>query len=487
VLSGLLRLGLLAVVVVVPTLLVGALVASTPMLASGNLLPRQLCLHGFALLCLLVTPIRRLKVSWSLAWFVANLVLLALISPWRAAGWAGLLDCLAAVAIILGVGSMPVRRLSLLRVLVAVSILGSIAGIAEQWVNLSLGDITRPAGLFASRATAGALVAAALPLSCLVLSRRPLLLSLALTVQGVFLISTRSRVGWVAAVVVVVLLGFRAPRWRGSLVASAVAACLLAALLTPGPLMSWKAERPYVASLKDITTLRLGDRIDVWAESARLFVARPWGTGAGTFEASFAARASNIPSTLAGVRIESPHNEPLRLLFEGGVTGFGLLLWGLWPRRGRCSVRSTALWCSVIAFGLTSLTGKTLTDPPTLVMCAVVVGFLQRARRNTSSMFVSFALAGALVLGMVGVDAPMIFASRAWAQARTAAASGDTRAALELFTPALGASGDLGAWLWAIDLASDARDLRRCTSLCEAALEIFPGHPMLEAQLRACK
>ncbi len=468
-------------------LLVGALVASLPMLASNNLLPRRLCLHAFAFACLWATLLRRVRLHRTATWLLGELVLVTAISPLRVAALPGLIDALAAVAIVVGLGSMPLRRLTILRVLVAVSVIGSIAGLAEQWVALPLGDVTRPAGLFASRATAGALVAAVIPLSCLVCSRRPWLLGLALTVQEVFLISTRARAAWVAAACVVVVLCLRAPRWRVALATSAVAAGLLAALLTPGPLLSWKIDQPYLASLADVATLRLGDRLDVWAETARLAMSRPWGSGVGTFEASFAARAKDLPSTLAGVRIESPHNEPLRLLFEIGLPGVALLAFAFRPRRAGASIRTAALWCSLLALGLTSLTGKTLTDPPTLAVSAVVAGLVLRTRRESSPLGVTVALTCALGFGILGVDAPMIAASRDWARARTAAASGDTRAALDTITPALAASNDLGAWLWAIDLAAEARDLRRCTRLCEAALDTFPGSPLLEARRRDCR
>lgn len=471
---------------------VGAMVATTLLLASNNLLPRRVAFHLLAAAALATT--RRAKGSTSALCCVllANVVGVWALSAQREAGMPGLADALAAIGLVLGLRTHFVRRNFLLQVVVATCLGGALAGLAEQWLPIQLGDATRPAGFFASRVTAATMMAAALPLTWLVLLRHRKLFALSIALEAAFLISTRTRVAWVAGTFAFAVLALAVPRCRKPLLAGGLGAFALASLLTPGPLVHWSSSTPYSDSLKAVVALDIGNRLDVWAETLRLIVVRPWGYGAGTFEASFAAAAGALPPALADVRIESPHNEALRLAYELGLPGVALLFVALWPRKRRAGARTRSMQLSLVTLFICSMTGKTLADPPTLVLVAILLGILLRSvwpaerQRSRSFNWVRGTLCLGLVILIGAVDLPALRASKALADGRRFAARGELRRALETAVPHLEANRDLGSWLWAIDVMTEAGDTPRCSATCSAALKMFPNHPALVSRHLRC-
>ncbi len=365
---------------------------------------------------------------------------------------------------------------------------GALFGLAEQWLPISWGDAARPAGLFASRVTAAALMVAALPLNWLLLRRRNAVLFVgAVAIEGAFLVSTRTRAAWVAAMVVAAAMFASLPRSRRPLLVGLALAGALA-MATPGPLLRWASPTPYADSASDIGALRVGDRLAVWREALALLVGHPWGRGAGAFEASFAASASKLPSSLEHVRIEAPHNELLRLAYELGVPGLVLLLIAVWPRERRVGSTRRILLLSMLGLAVSSLTAKTFLEPPTAALAAVLLGLATR-RRSSSTRSGRWLVAGigaAVLLLALVLDVPAWAASRALGAAKRLAAQGDVRSALDGAMPSLAANNDLGAWLWAIDLMSAAGDRKRCHQTCAEALVVYPGHPALALRSSRC-
>ena len=462
-------------------LLAAALVATAPAWASTNLLPRRLALHGLALAVLgAALPRRRGQLAPAWAAFLALLVGGWALSPVREASLPGLLDALAAVGVVLGVAAAPLPRRALAQVLVGVALLGAAVGLVQQWLPFDWGAATRPAGLFASRVTAGGVMAAALPLTCLVLRRRPGWLVPALAVEAAFLVSTRTRGAWAAGALALLAVALLAPALRRALALGLLGALALTASLTPGPRLRWTSPSPYADSAAGLVGARVGDRLDLWKETARLAATRPLlGFGAGSFEAAFAARAT-LPASLAGVRVESPHDEPLRLAFELGLPALAARLVAARPGRRRAALPTRLLQVALGALAVCGLSAKTGTDPPTLALGCVLLGLVLRTPRRPGRARWPLAGLAVAVAGLaLALDAPAVLASRRLAEARTAQRQGDLRRAWELAEPALGPGRDLGAWLWALDLLDDAGDRTRARALAERALKAFPDHPVL--------
>lgn len=461
-------------------LLAAALAATVPALASNNLLPRRLALHALGA-ALAAAAAWRGRGGPGAPWAAFLLLLLGgwAASPVREASLPGLLDALAAAGVVLGVAGARLSRPRLVAALVAVAAAGAAVGLLAQWLPLDWGSATRPAGLFGSRVTAGAVMAAALPLTGLQLRRRPRALAAALALEAAFLVSTRTRGAWAAGALALLAVAVLLPRLRRPLAAGTLGALLLAALATPGPRLAWTSRTPYADSAASLAGLELGDRLAVWRQTAALAATRPLlGFGAGSFEAAFAARGA-VPSTLAGKRVESPHQEPLRLAFELGLPALLALGLAVWPRgRGRAGVRTRLLQAALGALAVCALSGKTLADPPTLALGAVLVGLLLRTRRRPGRWPLAALAAGVAALALA-LDAPAVRASAALAGARVARAQGDVRRAWELAEPALAPARDLGAWLWAVELLEDAGDRTRAAAVAARALEVYPGHPLL--------
>ncbi len=469
--------------------IVAAMVAMAPGLASNNLLPRSIALHGLSVVCLFASwhSSGRVSLPWLL--LLVDLCLLQLASPWRAASLTGFLDACSLVGTVVGLTGARVEARRVLMVPVLAIFVGAVLGLAEQWMPLGWGEATRPAGLFASRVTAAALMVAALPLNWLLLRRRPPALFVgAVAVEVAFLVSTRTRAAWVAAAVVLFAMLTLLPRARRQLLLGLSLAGVLG-MATPGPLLRWASPTPYADSFSDIGALRVGDRLTVWREALALFATHPWGRGAGAFEASFAASAPSLPNSLENVRIEAPHNELVRLAYELGVPGLALLLIAAWPGGSRLGATRRLLLVSLLGLLVCSLTAKTFLEPPSAALGAGVLGLASRRRNShASSRRWLLGIIGAAVLGLaVAGDVPAWSASRDLASAKRLAAQGDVRSALEVAMPRIDANHDFGAWLWVIDLMRAAGDRPRCRQTCADAMVVYPEHPTLISRLEKCR
>ena len=256
-----------------------------------------------------------------------------------------------------------------------------------------------------------------------------------------------------------------------------------AGAFTPGPKLRWAAEHPYAQSLATMQSLDGGDRTWVLRESARLLASPDafLGRGPGSFEFVLGDALTQlpVPSSLRGVRVESPHLEALRLALEWGVWTMPLFIWLLWP--GRASHRpgryARAVWLSLAVAVAFSFTQKTFTEVPTLAMCAVLTGLLWRSRgtelpRRLALPFVSLALLGA-----------------GWLQLEVAASSFVLRQAAELALTSPGAAwkrletssshSDFDVWLFKLRLLETVRDERRCALTLREAREVFGRQPSL--------
>lgn len=469
--------------------LAGALIANSELLASNNLLPRRVAFHLAALFALLLAASRprRLELDVVPLALLGWSVCLWALSDVRAAGATGMLDAAAALALVFALRRAAISRRRLVALFVGVIALGALLGLIDQWRALPLGSATRPAGLFASRATAGALFAAALPLTALFVRRQPWLASLALVLEAACLVSTRARAAWAAAAVALAVVALFAPALRRRVLLATLAGTALALLLTPGPTLSWRSPQPYRHSLESLARVEVGDRLTIWRETLRLIGARPLGRGPGSFEVDF-ARHATPEVTPPGLRIESPHNEGLRLALELGLPALALVALLLRGVRRRASPRTWLLRASLLALLVCGLTGKTFEEPPTLVLgcCLVALQLRRRPRAAPGGRAIPLALTAALAGAVVVLDVPQLVASRALARAQAAAREGSPRMAWELAAPRLADNRDLGAWLWAARLLEDAGDASRCTALVEEALKYYRGHPLLLAQQERC-
>ncbi len=467
--------------------LVAAMTLTVPWLASNNLLPRRVALHVFSMGLIPLTVLRRRPsrhdplLGALLAWGA----LTWLLSPVSSASIPGWLDFSAQVGILWGVarGGLPRRRL--LQVVLSIAVVGAALGLLEGWLPLSLPSATRPAGLFASRATAGSLMAGTLPLLALVLPARRRVASVALAMCAAFLVTTRARAAWAGALVSLVWPGTGpSSRWR-----LATGLGVVLALAAPvGPLLRWNSASPYRDSLAFLTAEPLDGRIGVWPSTFALALRRPWGWGPGSFEA-----ATHFTAGEGTVRVEAPHNEPLRLLFELGLPG-AILLLGLVAgmSRRRASPRTRLLQASALALVVASLAGKTLLEPPTAVLLCVVAGLSLRRREPAPRpapkwrTALAVALLGSIVVLAARADVAALLASRALASGKAAATEGHLRSAFELAHHAPEALHDLGAWLWVADLALEAGDPKACSSVVGKALVEFPAHPLLLSRQGQC-
>lgn len=459
-----------------------AVIGHVDALASNNLLPRRMGLHLAAVVACAVALRARGRIPpWPLAALAAWSAFAWAVSPVSQAAVVGLLDVVAACCLCGAVASGVPPRRPLLSLMAVLGVVGAGLGLLGQYVPLPFPEATRPASWFASRATAGAFVVATMPLVWGWFGRRAWVPPLATAVQIAFIVSTRARVAWAAAVVAIlaVALCFPGKAWR--LLAASGLGLLLAVVATPGPRLRWVADAPYADSLGTLSSLDLGHRRGIWHEAAGVALERPWGWGPGSFEAAFAPSAPR--ETRLSIRVESPHNELLRLAFELGLPGLlfsGLLLSGLARRASR---RTWLLRAATSALFVCALVGKTFAEPPTAVLACCLVGLQLRAARRgrpgAAWRKVGVAALVAAALTTAVIDVRQVAASRALARARVLAGSGQPRAAWEAVEPGLTNQHDVGAWLWAVELLSRAGDVRRCQRIASDALARYPRHPLL--------
>jgi MFS family permease len=459
-------------------LFLGTCLATLPNIASNNLLPKAVCLHAAgAVSATLVMTSRR----WgSPGWLVVALV------GWMAAQsivFGGdtvgpTLDAVSALAVMLAVAAGVGTRRMLTRLFVGVAFANALLALIDGAVPLGLGEGTRPAGLLGSRATAGAFTAAALALAVSTRLRWPGTISL--VTLAAMVVATRARAAWAATMLVVFAASHQLRSWR-VLTACSVGALLVVAV--PLPSWRWVSPTPWRDSLSSLLRLDVGDRAEVWGES--LSLVSTLGHGIGGFEARFPTARE------ARTRVESPHLEPLHAVIELGVGVLalaGLLGLTLVPRRGRTA---RGVWWAWMAILVCSVTGKTFSEPPTLIFGAVLAGLLLRVRlrrvKRVSTLRAAAAVTGlGLLASAAAVDSRQLAASQAQHDAEALRAQGHFRAAWERLEPHLDDARDMGPWLTAFDLLRDVTDTRRCESLAARARARWPVGGLLQAKAHRC-
>jgi O-antigen ligase len=147
---------------------------------------------------------------------------------------------------------------------------------------------------------------------------------------AVCILLTQSRGGFIGLIVDVVAMTFLLPvARRGQLQFRAstrgvIARAILLALI--GAVIWQSLPGPARARLGTITELGSdynskvaeGGRLAIWSRNLPLIMNRPWGYGAGSFEA--------VDGRLAGGQYRAPHNTLLQVLIELGVPGFLLFI-----------------------------------------------------------------------------------------------------------------------------------------------------------------
>ncbi len=385
------------------------------------------------------------------------------------------LDFLAALALVFAVGAGLWSRRRIAQLLIGVATVSALLALVDGWVDLALPAATRPAGLLGSRSTAAAFTCAALALTVGV--RRRAWRNLVTLVLVALLVATRSRAGWGAALIGVLPLAILSRRW-GMVIAAAVAIIMMTTL--PWPNWHWTGEAPFSSSFSSLLTLELGDRLDVWRATLRQLTVIGWGLGG--FEAHFES-----PSVTT--RIEAPHNELLRLAFELGVPGtVGVSVLAITAFARRWRPRTLVVGVALLMLAVAAITGKTLSEPPTLMACAVLLGLLLRGRTSHAR-----AMKGTAALAMCVFSVATIWVDLAQVQSswRTRSAielrqRGQLRSAWEELEPALGTSRDLTPWLLAIELLSYSADTWRCHEVGARAKARWPGSPVLSQRVREC-
>ncbi|MCA2980973.1 MAG: O-antigen ligase family protein [Myxococcaceae bacterium] len=460
-------------------LLAGACVASSVSLASNNALPRWVCLHvaGVVALLLLSMTSRWGRVAWLIV------AVMGLVTAQAFGGHPDTrgpsLDAVSALAVTLAVAAVVGRRRTLVRLFVGVALVSAGLAFLDAFMPLNLGEATRPSGLLASRSTAGAFAVAAVAL--LWPTRLRWVSFTGLVPLTAFVVATRARAAWAALGVVVVAALFRERRWH---TLAACGAGVFLTVVTPFPRWRWTSASPWQDSASSLARGDVGDRLDVWRSSLPLLSLQ--GTGVGGFEAHFPTTAFST------VRIESPHNEFVRAAVElglGSLLVLGLTLVTMAPRRGRGASRLRWALGALLVCGLT---GKTFSEPPTLVFGAVLAGLLLRPRlsrrtrvhplRRTMTLLAGVTLA----FGATKTDTAHLESSAALRRSLEFHTAGQTRAAWEVLAPTLDASRDMAPWLFAFQVLGDAGDSRQCHELAQRAAHRWPVSEFLQAAGRRC-
>jgi hypothetical protein len=253
-------------------------------------------------------------------------------------------------------------------------------------------------------------------------------------------------------------------------------------LMAPFPGWRWTSTTPWQDSLASLARLDVGDRMQLWRDSVRLvsFV----GGGVGGFEARFPTPPD------ATTRVEAPHFEALRAAIELGVGSIllvSLVAMALRPRRGR---RARHVWWALVVLLMCSFTGKTFSEPPTLVAAAVLTGLLLRPSMGLkrTPAHNALALVGAVgfAFACIAVDARHLQSSAGQQDADRLRAAGQLRTAWERLEPGLDNARDMAPWRVAFELLRDIGDTRRCEALAVRARARWPVSGFLQHQASRC-
>jgi tetratricopeptide (TPR) repeat protein len=199
---------------------------------------------------------------------------------------------------------------------------------------------------------------------------------------------------------------------RGALAALLV----LAVSVGVGGYVAWEKLVVEDSTARSMETLRQG-KLDLWPMMARAAQAFPvLGMGRGAFEAAFPRYQSEPnPNTLT-----HPENVALQLAAEFGVPGLVLLAGWVWGfarllRRGRLEPLELAVLSGLFALGMHNLFDFSLELPACAVAALVALAAVVRPEGDAPAegaassgrwgLPPSGALAGAVVLGLVGLGA----------------------------------------------------------------------------------
>jgi putative inorganic carbon (HCO3(-)) transporter len=186
--------------------------------------------------------------------------------------------------------------------------------------------------------------------------RRRWLLAAGLAAGGLAL--TFSRAGWLGALGLAAVVGWRA--WRGRLprIAPWAATAAAAAALAWLPLLPYAAARlPAANGSARLEQRSVDQRLGLARASLEMARARPWlGVGPGHFVVTLAAQRQDV------LPLEPVHGVPLLALSETGLVGaaaLGLLsagvIWRAWRRRGRAALAEWVLLAVAVGLALTGL------------------------------------------------------------------------------------------------------------------------------------
>lgn len=212
----------------------GACLATSSTLASNNLLPKAVSLHAAGCLSfvLLSTKRRWGLPGWlgiALAGWVAMLAVVI-----RGDTMGPTLDAVSALVVLLAVAAGVGPRSLLIRLFTGLAVGNALIAFVDGVVPLGLGEGTRPSGLLASRATAGAFTASVAAL-VVPLSFRWASAS-SLVTLGAMVVATRARAAWAALMLALLASSIRERSLHALLLCGAGAALVL---MAPFPAWRW--------------------------------------------------------------------------------------------------------------------------------------------------------------------------------------------------------------------------------------------------------
>lgn len=207
---------------------------------------------------------------------------------------------------------------------------------------------------------------------------------------------------WRLELILPVLPGFFLAGSRGAMLAMLAGLCVVpfskrARLVAIGLALAVAAAALAVKGLD----MSASERLWIWRDtlSGVTFLGHGLGSFRELYPTYLDAFAKSWTMTSAPTRPEHPHNELLWLLFEGGVPALllaGLFCVSLW-RASAHEVRSVLVCLAVLGqFAMP------LQDPASLVLCAVVAGFV--AGRGALSTRLSFACRDSLCEGVAAFE-----------------------------------------------------------------------------------
>lgn len=291
------------------------------------------------------------------------------------AGLTRLMECIAVLLIVRELSRHLQRRAGLIAL--PVIVLATAEGLLGIMQHYS-GGVSR--GTYANRNHYAGLLEMALPFAVMqavsLFRRGAMTVSLAMASAGVMLLGivfSASRMGFLAALVCLVVMAFAGARRKLQVAAAAGAAALAFVFLPTAQMIS------RISGLAADVSSEARTRI--WRETLPLIRAYPvFGCGLGAYESSFLPYKSVAPMQA----VEFAHNDYLQLLAEMGILGFGVAIGigcllvrsALRAAAGEGESRDLGLACtgSFAAIALHSFTDFNLYIPANAMVLAWIAG-----------------------------------------------------------------------------------------------------------------